>query len=145
MAPAGIARHLRNRLGLVSLKELHVRQAHSRAVVALAAGLIALVAAAGCRSTTPGAPTRQRSEAFVRVENRSMLDMTVYVVRGGERRRLGLVNALSTQTLSIPSVLIDGPGVLRFLADPIGASRTPVSEEIVVRDGDVVQLVIPPQ
>jgi hypothetical protein len=69
----------------------------------------------------------------------------VYVVRGGERRRLGLVNALSSQMLTIPSVVIDGSGVLRFLADPVGANRTPVSEEIVVRHGDVVQLVIPPQ
>jgi hypothetical protein len=122
-----------------------VRHPHSRAAVALAAGLLALLAGVGCRSTGGGTPPGQRSEAFVRVENRSMLDMTVYVVRGGERRRLGLVNALSTQTLPIPGVLIDGAGVLRFLADPIGASRTPVSEEIVVRHGDVVQLIIPPQ
>ena len=71
--------------------------------------------------------------------------MTIYVLRGGERRRLGLVNALSTQVLPIPSVLIDGSGVLRFLADPIGGNRTPVSEEIFVRDGDVVPLIIPPQ
>jgi hypothetical protein len=129
----------------VSLKELHVPHAPSRAAVALAAGLIALLALAGCRSTGGAVPSSQRSEAFVRVENRSMLDMTVYVMRGGERRRLGLVNALSTQMLPIPSVLVDGSGVLRFLADPIGASRTPVSEEIVVRHGDVVQLIIPPQ
>ena len=122
-----------------------MRHAHSRPVLALVAGLMALFAVAGCRSTGPGFPAPQRSEAFVRVDNRSMLDMTVYVVRSGERRRLGLVNALSTQTLPIPSVLIEGSGVLRFLADPIGSSRTPVSEEIVVRHGDVVQLVIPPQ
>lgn len=114
--------------------------------LALAAGLAALLVVAGCRSTGGArAPAGQRSEAFVRVENRSMLDMTIYVLRGGERRRLGLVNALSTQVLPIPSVLIDGSGVLRFLADPIGGNRTPVSEEIFVRDGDVVQLIIPPQ
>jgi hypothetical protein len=138
-------KHLVRPARLVSLKESHVRHAHSRAALALAAGLIALLAAASCRSTGGGAPAGQRSEAFVRVENRSMLDMTVYVVRGSERRRLGLVNALSTQVLPIPGVLVDGAGVLRFLADPIGANRTPVSEEIVVRHGDVVQLIIPPQ
>jgi hypothetical protein len=104
-----------------------------------------LIAVAGCQSTGGRRAPADRSEAFVRVENRSMLDMTIYVVRGGERRRLGLVNALTTQMLSIPSVLIDGSGVLRFLADPIGGSRTPVSEEVFVRDGDVVQLIIPPQ
>jgi hypothetical protein len=113
-------------------------------VVLAFTGLIALLAVASCRSTGRGALS-QRPETFVQVENRSMLDMTVYVVRSGERRRLGLVNALSTQTLTIPSVLVEGLGVLRFVADPIGASRTPVSEEIVVRHGDTVRLIIPPQ
>jgi hypothetical protein len=123
-----------------------VRRAHFRTPLALAGGLFALLTVAACKSTGgSGAPTTHRAEAFVRVENRSMLDMTVYVVRGSERRRLGLVNALSTQMLSIPSVLVNGSGVLRFQADPIGGSRTPVSEEIFVRDGDVVQLIIPPQ
>ena len=120
---------------------------HRRAQAALAftAGLIAVVALGGCRSPSQSAPSAQRPETFVEVENRSMLDMTVYVVRGGERRRLGLVNALSTQVLSIPSVLVEGLGVLRFIADPIGSNRTPVSEEISVRHGDTVRLIIPPQ
>ena len=123
-----------------------MRRAHFTAPLALVGGLAAVLTLAGCPSTRgTGAPAANRAEAFVRVENRSMLDMTIYVVRGAERRRLGLVNALSTQTLSIPSVLVNGSGVLRFQADPIGGSRTPVSEEIFVRDGDVVQLIIPPQ
>jgi hypothetical protein len=117
-------------------------QIHTRLVLV---GIFLLVAVAGCQSTGGRHVPADRAEAFVRVENRSMLDMTIYVVRGGERRRLGLVNALTTQMLSIPSVLINGSGVLRFLADPIGGSRTPVSEEVFVRDGDVVQLIIPPQ
>ena len=120
-------------------------RAQTRAA-ALAAAMIVLVVAAGCRSSSPNrGAIPQRSEAFVRVENRSMLDMTVYVIRGSERRRLGLVNALSTETIPIPPGLIEGAGILRFLADPIGGNRTPVSEEISVRDGDVVTLLIPPQ
>ena len=122
-----------------------MRQARFATRIRFAAGVMLLMTAAGCRSTGGPAPSGQRAEAFVRVENRSMLDMTIYVVRGGERRRLGLVNALTTQVLPIPSVLVEGSGVLRFLADPIGGSRTPISEEIVVRNGDVVQLMIPPQ
>ena len=132
-------------LGVLFLKESLVPYASSRSALTIAGALVVLLVAAGCRSTGSAPPSGQRSEAFVRVENRSMLDMTVYVIRSGERRRLGMVNALSTQTLQIPGVLVDGAGVLRFLADPIGASRTPVSEEIVVRHGDVVQLIIPPQ
>lgn len=123
-----------------------MRRALFRTPLALAAGLVALLTPAACTSTGgAAAPAVHRAEAFVRVENRSMLDMTIYVVRGAERRRLGLVNALTTQMLSIPSVLVNGSGVLRFQADPIGGSRAPVSEEIVVKDGDVVQLIIPPQ
>jgi hypothetical protein len=98
----------------------------------------------GCASSREARTVDQDAETFVRVDNRSMLDMTVYVLRGTERRRLGLVNALSTQTLEIPRVLVQGSGVLRFLADPIGSGRTPTSEEISVRPGDVVQLMIPP-
>ncbi len=122
-----------------------MRRAHFHTPLTLTAALLALLTTAGCKSTGSSAPAPPRSEAFVRVENRSMLDMTIYVVRGGERRRLGLVNALTTQMLSIPSVLVNGSGVLRFQADPIGGSRTPISEEIFVRNGDVVQLIIPPQ
>jgi hypothetical protein len=33
---------------------------------------------------------------------------------------------------------------LRFLADPIGSNRTPISEEITVEVGDEVVLRIPP-
>ena len=123
-----------------------MRHALSRPAASLAAAVVVFLAVVGCRSNREGAPPPEpRAESYVRVENRNMLDMTVYVVRGGERRRLGLVNALSSQMLAIPSVVIDGSGVIRFPADPVGANRTPVSEEIVVRHGDVVQLIIPPQ
>ena len=121
-----------------------MRFAPSRFIPVVAAAT--LLAAAGCKSSGAGTEGgARRAEAFVRVENRSMLDMTIYVVRSSERRRLGLVNALSTQTLRIPSVLVEGAGILRFQADPIGGTRTPVSQEIMVSDGDVVTLIIPPQ
>jgi hypothetical protein len=128
-----------------SLKEFHVPYARARLALAFTIGLMSLVMLASCRSPNRRGQAVQRPETFVEVENRSMLDMTIYVMRSGERRRLGLVNALSTQILSIPPVLVEGLGVLRFVADPIGASRTPVSEEIAVRHGDTVRLIIPPQ
>ncbi|MDQ4079132.1 MAG: hypothetical protein M3125_00090 [Gemmatimonadota bacterium] len=120
-----------------------MRIAPSRFLPVVAAA--ALLLGAGCKSSGANSQPSRRAEAFVRVENRSMLDMTIYVMRSSERRRLGLVNALSTQTLRIPSVLVEGAGILRFQADPIGGSRTPVSQEIMVSDGDVVTLIIPPQ
>jgi hypothetical protein len=79
----------------------------------------------------------------LRVENQAFLDMTIYVIRGGQRYRLGIANGNSTARFVIPNTMIGG-AALAFLADPIGSSRTPVSQEIVVTPGDEVTLIIPP-
>jgi hypothetical protein len=93
---------------------------------------------------TARAPANPQAETTVRVENQSTLDMNIYVLRGAERIRLGTVTAVSTGVLKIPNNLIFGATPLRFLADPIGGNRTPVSDEIVVSPGDQVTLRIPP-
>ena len=86
-----------------------------------------------------------RAETMVRVENQDFLDMNVYVVRSGQRIRLGNVSGLSTRVLPIPPSLVGGGAELRFLVDPVGSNRTPISHEIFVQPGDVVELLIPPQ
>ena len=90
------------------------------------------------------APANPQEETTVRVDNQATLDMNIYVLRGAERIRLGTVTGLSTQILRIPKNIIFGATPLRFLVDPIGSNRTPVSEEIVVAPGDEVTLRIPP-
>ena len=81
---------------------------------------------------------------MLRVENQGFSDMVIYAVTGTQRVRLGLVTGNSTQSFTIPNYLIRGAGPIRFLADPVGGERTPVSEEISVQPGDVVGLTIPP-
>jgi hypothetical protein len=115
---------------------------------ALAWAALAPVAAAltGCR-TTPRAGQAADTQATTTllVENRAFLDVNVYVVRsGGQRIRLGTVTGNSTGRLRIPSDVVGGIGALRFIADPVGANRSPVSEEISVRAGDEVRMIIPP-
>ena len=82
---------------------------------------------------------------MVQVENQGFSDMVIYALDGVQRVRLGLVTGHSTKTLPIPRYLIGAGGTLRFLADPIGGNRTPVSEQMTVQPGDVVSLTIPPQ
>ena len=83
--------------------------------------------------------------ATLRVENRAFADMVVYVVSSsGARQRLGTVTGNSTARFRLPATATSF-GNVRFLADPIGSNRTPVSEEIAVRPGDEVVLEIPPQ
>ena len=81
---------------------------------------------------------------MVQVENRGFADMVIYAVSGSQRVRLGLATGNSTKSFSIPAALIRGSSPLKFLADPIGGSRSPITEEIVVQPGDIVTLTIPP-
>ena len=81
---------------------------------------------------------------MLQVENRGFADMVIYAISGGQRVRLGLANGNSTKSFTIPVTLIRGAGRLRFLADPIGGNRSPISEEMGVQPGDIVTLTIPP-
>ena len=105
--------------------------------------LVALVLAAVACGSRRG-PARMEVPTTLRVENQAFSDMNIYVVQGGQRVRLGTANGNSTTRFRIPANLIFGPTSLRFIADPIGGRRSPVSDEITVSPGDEVGLVIPP-
>jgi hypothetical protein len=104
---------------------------------------LALLAACGGRSADVSPPPA--GPAMLQVENQSFSDMVIYALNGAQRVRLGTATGNSTRTFTIPRYLVGGAGPLRFLADPIGGNRTPVSEEMTVQPGDLVTLTIPPQ
>jgi hypothetical protein len=103
--------------------------------------------AAACRSSGESddtEPSPVRGPATVEVDNRGFLDMTVYVLDGAQRQRLGIARGHARTRLTIPDRMVRGGAAsLRFLCDPIGGRGLPVSETIVVEPGDVVELVIP--
>lgn len=104
---------------------------------------VALFAIVGCAQT--GEPREPQPRTTVEVDNQANLDMNIFVVRtSGARERLGTATAHTRTTFTIPERLIFGLTPLRFMADPIGASRTPVSQEITVSPGDNIVLRIPP-
>jgi hypothetical protein len=105
--------------------------------------MLAILTACASRSET--ADTEPAGPAMVEVENQGFTDMVVYAINGGQRIRLGLATGNSTKTFTVPRYLTTGAGPIRFLADPIGGDRSPVSEEMAVRPGDLVTLTIPPQ
>jgi hypothetical protein len=115
--------------------------------------LVLSLAATGALAATACSGTRQDGEAGAQatpeattivVENRSYLDHTVYVVRSGQRIRLGTATGNASQRFTIPRNLVHGTVRLSFLVDPIGGQRAPVSNEITVTEGDEMRLVIPP-
>jgi hypothetical protein len=103
---------------------------------------------AACHSTPPSddaALSPTRGSATLQVDNQGFLDMTVYVLDGANRQRLGIARGHSTTQLTIPDHQVrGGSGSLKFYCDPIGGEGLPVSEEIVVEPGDTVELTIPP-
>ena len=113
--------------------------------VRVLAASVALLGLAACSGFKRGAGTTDPNQpTIVQVDNRGFLDMAVYASRSLERIRLGTATGNSKTNLRIPSSLVNGLTPLRFIADPIGATRASVSEEITVAPGDTVVLTIPP-
>jgi hypothetical protein len=106
--------------------------------------LLVLVLIMGCGGRSRDSSPNPETPAMVQVENRGFADMVIYAMSGGQRVRLGMVTGNSSRSFTIPRYLLRGAGPLRFLADPIGGNRTPVSEEMTVHPGDIVTLTIPP-
>lgn len=71
------------------------------------------------------------------------MDMTVYVLRGSQRVRLGTASGASTSVLRIPSSVMFGVTSLRFEMNPLGGRERPITHEVVVRPGDEIVLIIP--
>src|ERR687883_176149 len=93
-----------------------------------------------CGGRGQGSNPNPDNPAMLQVENRGFADMVIYAISGAQRFRLGLATGNSTKSFTIPSTLLHGAGPLRFLADPIGGTRSPVSDEMVVQPGDIVTL-----
>lgn len=96
-----------------------------------------------CSSTKSNTDEPIGSKTLVRIENRNFYDMTIYVLHGASRIRLGTVTGNRTEEFIVPEYLLTGPSSIRFLADPIGGRRTPISQEISVIPGQLVELIIP--
>lgn len=120
----------------------HAWRSLARTGVCISLLMGAAVAACAPRST--GEDILPGTAATLRVENQAFLDVNVYVVRSGQRTRLGTVSALTTRTFVLPGTMVGTAVSVRFQADFIGSSRAPVSEEVVVWEGDEVELRIPP-
>ena len=104
---------------------------------------MALLTLAACGGNRPAASVDPDAPTSLTVENYGFLDVTVYVIRGGTRIRLGQASGNGSETFVIPAHLVQAGIALRFQADPIGRRAAPVTEDIVVFPGDQLVLRIP--
>lgn len=100
---------------------------------------VATLACAGGRR-----PAQERPRTVLIVDNRGYTDMTIYVVAGARRTRVGIAGGLQKTELTIPSSSIGNASSISFIADPIGGNRQSFSTEVFVRAGEAITLTIPP-
>jgi hypothetical protein len=123
-----------------------MRPTHRRSLLFRLVALLLLAAApaVACRPSAPPEAPMPDAPTSLRVENRGFADMVIYIMApGGARQRLGIATGSSTSSFALPKTMIYR-GTVRFLADPIGGQRSPISDEINIRPGDEVVLTIPP-
>ena len=99
---------------------------------------------AGCSQALKPRPSEPQPQTTLKVDNQNFLDMVVYVLRAGQRIRLGTVTGLSSQVFTIPPDIVRSSPQLQFELHPIGGRGNPRSETISVQPGDEVVLTIPP-
>ena len=109
--------------------------------IATIAGLC-LTTLAGChqgRSIGAAAAAAGDSGSItVRVVNRAWLDVTVYLLQGSHRDRIGVATASSTSTFQIALRQLSAGAEYRLYGDPIGSRQGVRSEPLHAQDGDVV-------
>jgi hypothetical protein len=126
------------------LDPLRAAEPDMKTIQAITLSLL-LLAAGACAGMGGGSGNPNPNEpTVVEVDNQGFSDMTVYAVRSSQRYRLGIATGNSKTRLTIPPSVSGGLATLRFIADPIGGRRNPVSQEITIAPGDTVVLMIPP-
>jgi hypothetical protein len=102
--------------------------------------LLVALAAAGCRhkGESDVAPD-PNSPLLVEIESHFQGDVVIYLLRGSQRERLGLVTALSSEEFTFPYRRIGTSGSSRLLAYPIAGTTTYASDPLYIQPGQSVK------
>lgn len=103
-----------------------------RYCVALVAIVIAL---GGCSRARPGEELNLDAASTLNVVNHHWGDVDVYVIRDGQRQRVGTVTAAAEENFDLGPSLTKGSGTLQLQAHAVGSSGAINSEPISVRPG----------
>lgn len=110
----------------------------------LAIALTALVLTGCGGGNDPKTAAEPTEKTYAMVTNQGFLDINLYIMRGSARTKIGYVSGNSSVRIEIPRTFVN-PGLpVRFLADPVGSSRTPYSMEIPIFPGETITIRIPP-
>ncbi len=115
-----------------------------RTIGGLVVALLVVGGVSGCGRNRVETAIDPDTPTVLIVENQAFPDMTIYVIEGVRRIRLGMATGHARTKFTLPKYLVRSITPVRFQADPIGSNRAPISDEITVTPGDEVVLRIPP-
>jgi hypothetical protein len=105
--------------------------------------LMALVPAFAQSVTAQDRPEPPNPEGvLVVVHNHGFYDQHVYAVQGGQRRTIGLVTGLSSQTVELPRTMVESQDDIQVLALPIAGGTPYVSQMLLVSPGDQITVTL---
>jgi hypothetical protein len=78
-------------------------------------------------------------EIPLQVVNHHWLDVTIYVIHGGQRTRVGVAGGSAQTQMMLPSRLLRAGGELRLYGDPVGSPELAITEVIVVQPGQSIE------
>ena len=109
------------------------------------AALLAVTLAACASGSSQKSPSPdQGSDPHLEVINRSSADVDIYLVRTGQRIRLGLAPNNQTTKFSLTPALTIGAGTVRFEAVPLVGGNTISTDPTTLQPNATVTLDVPP-
>jgi outer membrane biogenesis lipoprotein LolB len=100
---------------------------------------LVMVILTGCAATNQRADYINRPDMVtIQVRNYNWQDVTVYILDGSLKKRLGFVTTTTTKTFNINENTLPPSGNIRLYADPIGANDTFASESINIGSGGTI-------
>lgn len=105
------------------------------------AACLSLTLACGARSASNARDDDRSADAeiAIEVENHNFSDIVIYLLRGGQAQRLGMVTGLSTAHFVVPYRRLGANANARLRAYPIGGPSGFTSEDLNVQPGQWIK------
>lgn len=92
--------------------------------------LLILCSVGACTGSKSAARGPAPVSSVIRVANNNWSDITVYVLRAGNRVRLGTVTSMGAGVFRMPDTLLRSSGNVQLVVDPIGSRQVFVTPSI---------------
>ena len=119
-----------------------MRQCWRRLLLLVAFPLAGLACHHAAPAPTPApAPASDDPSADIALEiaNHNWLDVIIYVVRDGQPTRVGIANASSSASFTLPARLLGQGREIRLWGHPIGGTGGTLTETVVVQPGQWIE------